>query len=63
MLKLFKHMKKIYWLVLFLIIALVVTQVLCDLSMPNYLQKILTEASYASSLRENNLLTDEILMN
>lgn len=63
MLKLFKHMKKIYWLVLFLIIALVVTQVLCDLSMPDYLQKILTEASYASSLRENNLLTDEILMN
>ena len=63
MLKLFKHMKKIYGVVLLLIIALVVVQVICDLSMPNYLQKILSQASMITTLRENGLLTDELLSN
>ena len=44
MIKLLKHIKPVYWLLILLVIALVFVQVFCDLSMPDYLQNILKEA-------------------
>ncbi len=61
MIKLVSHMKKIYILVVLIIIALVVCQVFCDMKLPEMMQNILTEASTISALRSQGILTDSAL--
>ena len=61
MFKLFKYTKKIYALIVVLIIALVATQVFCDMTLPERMQDILKNASVVSALKEQGILTDPIL--
>ncbi len=46
MLKLFKHLKPIYWLLAILTISLVAVQVICDLEMPDRLKLIMDNAGF-----------------
>ena len=63
MFRLCKYTKPIYGLIVFLIICLVITQVFCDLTMPEKLQNILTNSSLISSLREQTNINPDILAN
>ena len=60
MFKLFRYTKPIYALFVVIIVALVVTQVICDMNLPQNMQNIIENASVISRLRENGLLTDAI---
>ena len=56
MIKLLKHIKPVYWLLILLVIALVFVQVFCDLSMPDYLQNILKEAMQIQNSTDSVLI-------
>lgn len=56
MIKLLKHIKPVYWLLILLVIALVFVQVFCDLSMPDYLQNILKEAMQIQNSTDSALI-------
>lgn len=56
MIKLLKHIKPVYWLLILLVIVLVFVQVFCDLSMPDYLQNILKEAMQIQNSTDSALI-------
>lgn len=58
MIRLLKYIGKKVWILIVLVIALVITQVFCDLELPTKLTNILTSASRAEALINAGVLTD-----
>ena len=58
MIRLLKYIGKKVWILIVLVIALVITQVFCDLELPTKLTNILTSASRAEALINAGGLTD-----
>lgn len=58
MIRLLKYIGKKAWILIVLVIALVITQVFCDLELPTKLTNILTSASRAEALINAGVLTD-----
>lgn len=60
MIRLLKYIGKKAWILIVLVIALVITQVFCDLELPTRLTNILTSASRAEALINAGVLTDAL---
>lgn len=60
MIKLLKHMNKISYLLITIVIGLVILQVYSDLELPTRLTNILTNASLAEAAKAQGFLTDEL---
>lgn len=60
MIRLLKYIGKKAWILIILVIALVITQVFCDLELPTRLTNILTSASRAEALINAGVLTDAL---
>ena len=60
MIRLLKYIDKKSWILIVLVIALVITQVFCDLELPTRLTNILTSASRAEALINAGALTDAL---
>ncbi|MDE6048015.1 MAG: ABC transporter ATP-binding protein/permease [Anaeroplasmataceae bacterium] len=60
MIKLLKHMDKLSYLLIFVVIGLVILQVYSDLELPTRLTNILTNASMAEAASLQGILTDEL---
>ena len=60
MIRLLKYIGKKAWILIVLVIALVITQVFCDLELPTRLTNILTSASRAEALINAGGLTDAL---
>ena len=60
MIKLLKHMDKLSYLLIFIVIGLVVLQVYSDLELPSRLQEILNTASKAEKSIALGIMTEEL---